>query len=104
MLVYASVSIALAFVLSYIVLPVCLSGSITPGSMLPIAFAPIWTHSGYPDRNCLPSNIQDACLVHWAQLLMTTLLPLVCLVWLIYTEKPAAGSFIAVFARFRCIS
>ena len=38
MVSYGALSIALAFILSYIRLPVSWSGSITPGSMLPIMF------------------------------------------------------------------
>src|SRR5690554_5902249 len=75
MLVYASVSIALSFVLSYIRLArMPQGGSITPGSMLPVMlfayiFGPIpgiITGIAYG----FLQYIQDAYLVHWAQFLM----------------------------------
>ncbi|HCS72894.1 MAG TPA: energy-coupled thiamine transporter ThiT, partial [Clostridiales bacterium] len=74
MLVYASMSIALAFVLSYIRLyKMPQGGSVTPGSMLPILlfayiFGPIpgiLTGIAYG----FLQFIQDSYLVHWAQLL-----------------------------------
>ncbi|MGI6141503.1 MAG: energy-coupled thiamine transporter ThiT, partial [Caldicoprobacterales bacterium] len=103
MLVYASVSIALAFVLSYIRLArMPQGGSITPGSMLPIMlfayiFGPIpgiLTGIAYGFLQC----IQDAYLVHWAQLLMDypVAFGMLGLAGL-YRKNLAAGSFIAVF-------
>jgi thiamine transporter len=74
MLVYASMSIALAFVLSYIRLArMPQGGSVTPGSMLPLMlfayiFGPIpgiITGIAYG----FLQYIQDPYLVHWAQLL-----------------------------------
>lgn len=75
MLVYASVCIALAFVLSYIRLArMPQGGSITPGSMLPmILFAYIFgpvpgVMAGL--AHGLLQSVQDPFVVHWAQYLL----------------------------------
>jgi len=106
MLVYASVSIALAFVLSYIRLArMPQGGSITPGSMLPIMlfayiFGPIpgiMTGIAYG----FLQYIQDAYLVHWAQFLIDYPIAFGMLGLAgLYRKNLAVGSFIAIFARF----
>lgn len=106
MLVYASMSIALAFVLSYIRLfHMPQGGSITPGSMLPIM---LFAYICGPVPGVLAGMaygilqyIQDAYLVHWAQLLLDYpiafgMLGLAGLV----RKNFIAGSFIAVSGRF----
>ncbi|MGI6527608.1 MAG: energy-coupled thiamine transporter ThiT [Caldicoprobacterales bacterium] len=106
MLVYASMSIALAFVLSYIRLArMPQGGSVTPGSMLPLMlfayiFGPIpgiITGIAYG----FLQYIQDPYLVHWAQLLMDYpvaygMLGLAGL----FRKNLIAGSFAAIFSRF----
>ena len=106
MLVYASVSIALSFVLSYIRLArMPQGGSITPGSMLPVMlfayiFGPIpgiITGIAYG----FLQYIQDAYLVHWAQFLMDYPIAFGMLGLAgLYRKNLAVGSFIAIFARF----
>lgn len=106
MLVYASMSIALAFVLSYIRLArMPQSGSITPGSMLPIMlfayiFGPIpgvMTGIAYG----LLQYIQDPYLVHWAQLLMDYPVAFGMLGLAgMFRKNLVAGSFVAIFSRF----
>ena len=106
MLVYASICIALSFVLSYIRLgKMPQGGSITPASMLPlIAFAYIFG----PVPGVLAGiaygvlqYIQGGYVVHWIQLFMDYpiafgLLGLAGL----YRKNMVVASFIAVFGRF----
>ncbi len=106
MLVYASMSIALAFVLSYIRLfRMPQGGSVTPGSMLPIVlfayiFGPvpgIMTGMAYG----FLQYIQDAYMVHWAQLLFDYPIAFGMLGLAGLNRKNfIVGSSIAVFGRF----
>ena len=106
MLVYASMSIALAFVLSYIRLyRMPQGGSVTPGSMLPIMlfayiFGPIpgiLTGMAYG----FLQFIQDSYLVHWAQLLFDYPIAFGILGLAgLFRKNFIAGSFIAIFGRF----
>ncbi|NLC44338.1 MAG: energy-coupled thiamine transporter ThiT [Clostridiales bacterium] len=106
MLVYASMSIALAFVLSYIRLfRMPQGGSVTPGSMLPIMlfsyiFGPIpgiITGMAYG----FLQYIQDAYMVHWAQLLFDYPIAFAMLGLAGLNRKNfIVGSSIAVFGRF----
>ena len=106
MLVYASMSIALAFVLSYIRLfRMPQGGSVTPGSMLPIMlfsyiFGPIpgiMTGIAYG----FLQYIQDAYMVHWAQLLFDYPIAFGMLGLAGLNRKNIiVGSSIAVFGRF----
>lgn len=106
MLVYASMSIALAFVLSYIRLfRMPQGGSVTPGSMLPIMlyayiFGPIpgiMTGMAYG----FLQYIQDAYMVHWAQLLFDYPIAFGMLGLAGLNRKNIiVGSSIAVFGRF----
>jgi thiamine transporter len=106
MLVYASVSIALAFVLSYIRLfRMPQGGSITPASMLPvIIFAYIFgpvpgviTGMAYG----FLQYIQDAYVVHWAQFLFDYPIAFGMLGLAgLYRKNLPIAIFIAIFGRF----
>jgi thiamine transporter len=106
MLVYASVCIALSFVLSYIRLfRMPQGGSITPGSMLPImAFAYIFgpvpgVIAGMAYG--LLQYIQDSYMVHWIQFFVDYPIAFGFLGLAgVYRKNLAVGSFIAVFGRF----
>ena len=106
MLVYASVCIALAFVLSYIRLgKMPQRGSITPASMLPIfvyayIFGPIpgiITGMAYG----ILQYIQEPYLVHWTQLLMDYPIAFGMLGLAgIFRKNLVVASFIAILGRF----
>jgi thiamine transporter len=106
MLVYASMSIALAFVLSYIRLfRMPQGGSVTPGSMLPIMlfsyiFGPIPGIMAGMAYGFL-QYIQDAYMVHWAQFLFDYPIAFGMLGLAGLNRKNIiVGSSIAVFGRF----
>lgn len=106
MLVYASICIALAFVLSYIrLVRMPQSGSITPGSMLPMflfayIFGPIPGVMAGLAYGLLQS-VQDPFIVHWAQYLLDYPLAfgLLGLAGL-YRKNLAIAIFIGAFGRF----
>jgi thiamine transporter len=106
MLVYASVSVALSFVLSYIRLfRMPQGGSITPGSMLPMIiyayiFGPvpgIITGMAYG----MLQYIQDPYIVHWAQFLFDYPVAFGMLGLAGFFRKNLLlGSFVAILGRF----
>ncbi|MGI6537635.1 MAG: energy-coupled thiamine transporter ThiT [Caldicoprobacterales bacterium] len=106
MLVYASVSIALAFVLSYIRLfRMPQGGSITPASMLPVI---IFAYIFGPVPGVITGMafgflqyIQDAYVVHWAQFLFDYPIAFGMLGLAgLYRKNLPVAIFIAIFGRF----
>lgn len=105
-IVYGSICIALSFVLSYIRLyRFPQGGSITPGSMLPmfvfsVVFGPIaGVLAGFVYG--ILQIIQDAYVVHWAQLLLDYPLAFGALGLAgLYRKNLGVSSFIGGFGRF----
>lgn len=106
MLVYASLCIALSFVLSYVrIMRMPQGGSLTPASMLPlILFAVIFGPvpgmlAGFAYG--LLQYIQDPYMVHWAQFFLDYPLAFGCLGLAgLYRKNLMISSFLGIFGRF----